>query len=219
VTEARDPFGQAFGEESLAEIVQINGHISPKQLIEVVRTAVTTFSQPAAVADDLTCVAVKIGGDPECLQMTQTQLEISSDLTELDRVRRFVSGLRVLVRDSSASEERFTELALAVHEAVCNIIIHAYHRQPDQRLRLEADVCVQQVTVRIYDWGEAFDPALIDPPGFDGSRESGFGVYIIAHSVDEVHHSRDAQGSNCISLVKRLGTKGTMHAGHGRICR
>ena len=151
--------------------------------------------------------------------MTHTELEIWSDLAELDRVRRFVYGLRLLVLDSSVSEERFSELALAVHEAVCNIIIHAYHRQPGQRLRLEADVCVQQVTVRIYDWGEAFDPSLIDPPSFDGSRESGFGVYIIAHSVDEVQHSRDVQGSNCISLVKRLGRKGRRHAGHGRTCR
>jgi serine phosphatase RsbU (regulator of sigma subunit)/anti-sigma regulatory factor (Ser/Thr protein kinase) len=219
VTEARDPSGQAFGEESLAEMVRTNGHISPQQLIEVVRTAATTFSQPAAVADDLTCVAVKIGGAPEHPQMTHTELEIWSDLAELDRVRRFVYGLRLLVLDSSVSEERFSELALAVHEAVCNIIVHAYHRQPGQRLRLEADVCVQQVTVRIYDWGEAFDPSLIEPPSFDGSKESGFGVYIIAHSVDEVQHSRDVQGSNCIRLVKRLGRKGTRHAGHGRTCR
>jgi phosphoserine phosphatase RsbU/P len=216
VTEARDPSGRTFGDESLAEIVQANGHLSPKQLIEVVRTVVTTFSQPAAVADDLTCVAVKIGGVPGRPQMTHTELELWSDLAELARVRRFVYGLRSLVLDSSVSEERFSELALAVHEAVCNIIIHAYRRQPGQRIRLEADVNTQQVTVRIYDWGEAFDPTLIEPPGFDGSRESGFGVYIIAHSVDEVHHSRDAQGSNCISLLKRLGRgdKGTMHAGH-----
>jgi sigma-B regulation protein RsbU (phosphoserine phosphatase) len=219
VTEARDASGQAFGDESLAEMVRTNGHLSSKQLIEVVRAAVTAFSQPAAVADDLTCVAVKIGGDTECLHMTQTELVLASNLTELDRVRRFIYGLRLLIRDSSVSEEKFAELALAVHEAVCNIIIHAYHRQPDQPLQLEAEVCVQQVTVRIYDWGEAFDPSLIAPPGFDGSRESGFGVYIIAHSVDEVQHSRDALGRNCISLVKRLGTKGTMHAGHGRTCR
>ena len=205
VTEARDPSGKAFGDDSLAELVQANGHFSPKQLIEVVRTVVTTFSQPAAVADDLTCVAIKIGGAPKCLQITHTELELSSDLTELVQVRHFVDGLRWLVRDLSMSEKRFSELALAVHEAICNIIIHAYRRQSGQRIRLEADVCMQQVTVRIYDWGEAFDPTSIEPPGFDGSRESGFGVYIIAHSVDEVHHSRDAQGTNCISLLKRLG--------------
>jgi serine phosphatase RsbU (regulator of sigma subunit)/anti-sigma regulatory factor (Ser/Thr protein kinase) len=207
VTEARGPSGKAFGDQPLAEIVQTNGHLSPRQLIEVVRTAVTTFSQPQAVADDLTCVAVKIGAAPEYLQMTQTELELSSDLSELARVRNFVYGLRSLVLDSSASEERFSELVVAVHEAVSNIIIHAYHSQPGQRIRLEADVCTQRVAVRIYDWGETFDPTLIEPPSFDGSRESGFGVYIIAHSVDEVHHSRDAQGSNCISLVKSLRRK------------
>jgi sigma-B regulation protein RsbU (phosphoserine phosphatase) len=204
VTEARDPSGKAFGDQSLADIVQTHGHLTPKQLIEVVRTAVTTFSQPEAVADDLTCVAVKIGGTPERAQTTQTELELSSDLTELARVRHFVYGLRSLVLDSAVSEDRFSELALAVHEAVSNIIIHAYHSQPGRRIRLEADVCTRQVAVRIYDWGEAFDPTLIEPPSFDGSRESGFGVYIIAHSVDAVYHASDTQGGNCISLLKRL---------------
>ncbi len=122
-------------------------------------------------------------------------------------MRQFVYGLRSLVLDSSVSEDRFSELALAVHEAVCNIIIHAYHHQPGQRIRLEADVCMQQVGVRVYDWGEAFDPTLTAPPAFDGSKESGFGVYIIAHSVDEVQHSRDAQGGNCISLLQSLSTR------------
>jgi sigma-B regulation protein RsbU (phosphoserine phosphatase) len=207
VTEARNSSGKAFGDQPLAEIVRTNGHLSPRQLIDAVRTAVTTFSQPEAVADDLTCVAVKIGGPPECPQMTRAELEISSDLAELARVRHFVYGLRSLVLDSSVSEDRFRELALAVHEAVSNIIIHAYRCQPAQRIRLEADVCTAQVAVRIYDWGEAFDPTLITPPSFDGSRESGFGVYIIAHSVDEVHHSRDAQGGNCIRLLKRLSER------------
>jgi anti-sigma regulatory factor (Ser/Thr protein kinase) len=217
VTEARDPSGQILGDQSLAELVQANGHLSPKQLIEEVRTVVTAFSQPAAVADDLTCVAVKIGWASQSPPVRRTELEISSDLAELARVRRFIYGLRALVLNPAVSEERFSELGLAVHEAVSNIIIHGYHRQPDQRIRLEAEVCTHQVTIRIYDWGEAFDPTLVEPPSFDGSRESGFGVYIIAQSVDEVHYTRDAQGCNCIRLLKHLSEreKGTSHAGHG----
>jgi serine/threonine-protein kinase RsbW len=134
-------------------------------------------------------------------------MELSSDLAELARLRAFVHGFRVQLLDSSVSEDRLNELVLAVNEAVTNIIIHAYHGQPGQRIRLEADVCKERITVRIYDWGEAFDPTLVEPPRFDGSREAGFGVYIIAHSVDEVHRSRDAQGSNCISLLKIMSER------------
>jgi anti-sigma regulatory factor (Ser/Thr protein kinase) len=44
----------------------------------------------------------------------------------------------------------------------------------------------------------------VEPPAFDGSKESGFGVYIIAHTVDEMNYWRDDQGRNCISLQKML---------------
>src|SRR5262249_60667467 len=49
-----------------------------------------------------------------------------------------------------------------------------------------------------------FDPAMVQPPVFDGSRDGGFGVYIIAHCVDEVRYVRDEQGENCICLMKFL---------------
>ena len=42
------------------------------------------------------------------------------------------------------------------------------------------------------------------PPALDGSRESGFGIYLITKSVDDVRYSRDERGRNCIALVKML---------------
>ena len=50
--------------------------------------------------------------------------------------------------------------------------------------------------------GKPFDPKEARPPSFDGSRDGGFGVYLISQSVDEVCYSRDAAGRNCISLTK-----------------
>jgi anti-sigma regulatory factor (Ser/Thr protein kinase) len=37
----------------------------------------------------------------------------------------------------------------------------------------------------------------------DGSQESGFGLYLIEQSVDDVRYYGDARGRNCIALVKR----------------
>jgi hypothetical protein len=51
--------------------------------------------------------------------------------------------------------------------------------------------------------GTAFDPTTVQPPAFNGSRDGGFGVYIIAHRVDEVRYIRDGQGENSIYLVKK----------------
>ncbi|HUZ91789.1 MAG TPA: ATP-binding protein, partial [Methylocella sp.] len=59
------------------------------------------------------------------------------------------------------------------------------------------------VVFRLHHLGEPFDPAAVSPPAFNGSRENGFGIYMIAHLVDEVRYLRDERGRNCILLVKK----------------
>jgi anti-sigma regulatory factor (Ser/Thr protein kinase) len=56
--------------------------------------------------------------------------------------------------------------------------------------------------IRLRHLGDPFDPSTAPPPALDGSRESGFGAYIIAQSVDEVRYYRDERGRNCIVLTK-----------------
>jgi anti-sigma regulatory factor (Ser/Thr protein kinase) len=81
---------------------------------------------------------------------------------------------------------------------------HAYRGRADQRIQLEADASPDRVSIRLHHLGDPFDPAAVSPPALDGSRESGFGVYLITHSVDEVRYSRDERGRNCLELVKIL---------------
>jgi sigma-B regulation protein RsbU (phosphoserine phosphatase) len=205
VTETHDAAGRAFGETSLAAVMREHGRRSPVDLIEAIRAAVTGFSQSTAFADDFTCVAVKITRPTPVPSPAQTILEVSSDLTELARVRDFVRGLRAPQRlPSQEAEEQVQALVQAVNEAVTNVIEHAYRGQPGRPIRLEAELGEDHTTVRIYDWGEPFDPTTVELPAFDGSRESGFGVYIIAHSVDHIQYNRDASGRNCLSLTKNF---------------
>ncbi|MBN1103403.1 MAG: SpoIIE family protein phosphatase [Deltaproteobacteria bacterium] len=63
VTEARNDRGELFEEERLVRCVGEHGHLSPRDLINKVLSAVVSFSQSEAFADDLTCIAVKIGED------------------------------------------------------------------------------------------------------------------------------------------------------------
>jgi anti-sigma regulatory factor (Ser/Thr protein kinase) len=42
----------------------------------------------------------------------------------------------------------------------------------------------------------------VSTPAFDGTEDGGFGMYIIAQSVDDVRYYRDERGRNTISLVK-----------------
>jgi anti-sigma regulatory factor (Ser/Thr protein kinase) len=81
---------------------------------------------------------------------------------------------------------------------------HAYHGRADQRIELEADAFPDRVSIRLHHLGDSFDPASVPPPALDGSRESGFGIYLISKSVDDMRYSRDERGRNCVTLVKVL---------------
>jgi anti-sigma regulatory factor (Ser/Thr protein kinase) len=95
------------------------------------------------------------------------------------------------------------QLELAVTEACSNIVKHAYHGRDDQWIRLEVEAYPDAVSMRLHHLGDPFDPSKVPPPVIDGSRDSGFGMYLMSKSVDEIRYSRDERGQNCIALVKR----------------
>ncbi len=111
-----------------------------------------------------------------------------------------------MVPEGLLDEDDVAELELAVNEAASNIMKHAYHGRADQRIQLEADAFPGRLSIRLHHLGDSFDPAAVSPPALDGSRESGFGVYLITKSVDDVRYSRDERGRNCIALVKVLNS-------------
>lgn len=199
VTEARNRNGELFGVERLIDLVETHADVDPEELTKRLRAAVETFSGSDTFADDLTCVAVKLKEHRLPGPSRRAELTLSSDLKELEVARNFVqdhAGRGVL------SDERVSALKRAVSEAVSNIIIHAYDRRADRSIELDAEVFADRVVVRLHHLGISFDPRKVPQPQLDGSQEHGFGMYIIAQSVDEVRYYVDDRGRNCIALVK-----------------
>jgi sigma-B regulation protein RsbU (phosphoserine phosphatase) len=200
VTDTRNAAGELFGVERLVECVQINRDLEPEALVEAIRTAVFAFSASDQLSDDLTCVAIKVG--ERRLPLRRAEIDIRSDLKELRRAREFVRAVCRTVPGAPLDADSIAALELAVNEAASNIMKHAYHGRADQWIHLEAEAFPDQVSIRLHHLGDPFDPATVAPPALDGSRESGFGVYLITQSVDDVRYSRDARGRNCIALKK-----------------
>jgi serine phosphatase RsbU (regulator of sigma subunit)/anti-sigma regulatory factor (Ser/Thr protein kinase) len=200
ITEARNSTRELFGVERLAECVRLNRALEPDALVEVIRNAVFTFAASERLADDLTCVAIKVG--ERQLPLARAEIEMRSALTELSRARAFVRTFCHHLPGAPLDEERVAELELAVNEAASNIMKHAYHDRADQWIHLVAEAFPGQVVIRLHHIGDPLDPAAVPPPVFDGSRESGFGLYLITKSVDEVRYYRDERGRNCIALMK-----------------
>jgi serine/threonine-protein kinase RsbW len=145
-------------------------------------------------------VAVKVGKTQ--VFEGRAEIEIRSDLREVRQLRAFVRRFCEALRDPVPERALIDALELAVSEAASNIIQHAYQGRPDQSIHLEAEALADAVVVRLRHLGAGFDPAAVEPPALDGTRESGFGTYIISRSVDQVGYYRDQRGRHCVSLVK-----------------
>ena len=204
LTEARNAAGEFFGVERLMEVIQTQDWLAPEQLLHAIHQAVIAFSgEPGTKADDLTCVIVSLKELEGESSLAHAQYHTVSNPSELSSIRTFIRSFCQRPSTSLLDEERLSQLELAVTEAASNVMRHAYHGRTEQMIRLVADAFTDRVVIRIFHHGTAFDLHLAQPPAFDGSREGGFGVYIIARSVDEVRYTRDEQGENCICLVKK----------------
>jgi sigma-B regulation protein RsbU (phosphoserine phosphatase) len=200
ITDMRNGRGELFGLERLVECVRVHRDLNPEALVDALRTAAVAFAGGERLADDLTCVAVRVNAVRQPL--ARCELEIRSDLADLRRARSFVREFCRMVPEGMLDDDEVAGLELAVNEAASNIMKHAYHGRTDQWIGLDAEARPDRVRIRLHHLGDSFDPAAVPPPALDGSRESGFGIYLITRSVDDVRYSRDERGRNCMALIK-----------------
>jgi PAS domain S-box-containing protein len=201
ITEARNEAGELFGIDRLLENIKANNQLDPPEFIETIRSSVVAFSGSEHLADDLTSVAVRV--EPRETAVARADVEIRSDLRYLGQAREFVNSFCRNLPGPPLSQESIDAFELAVNEAACNIMKHAYHGRGDRWIYMEGEAFASRVILRLYHLGDPFDATGLAPPALDGSRESGFGTYIISKSTDDVRYYRDERGMNCISLVKK----------------
>jgi phosphoserine phosphatase RsbU/P len=147
--------------------------------------------------------------------MVQRQKEYDGDLRHLASMRAF---LREVCRESwqggPADENQILRLTLAVTEAASNIILHSAQGQQHKSITLIVEVDDDQVCATLQHTGKPFDPQAAAAPVFDGSRQSGFGLFLIRKCVDEVQYGQDDQGWCVMHLVQKRKQrhKGEDHA-------
>ena len=198
LTEAQSPSGEQFGIARLIQLIEQWGRQHPHEVIERARAAVVSHAGSATFKDDLTCVAIKVGG---AAPLAKAQIVVTSDLHELFQIRGFV---RSFCQDRSDLGTNATnQLALAASEVAANIIRHAYRGRTGMPIEAQIEAYRGRVSMRFIHEGESFDPETAQPPPFDGSREGGFGLYFISQNVDEVRYGQqDEDGRVGVYLVK-----------------
>ncbi|HZN54246.1 MAG TPA: ATP-binding protein [Candidatus Polarisedimenticolaceae bacterium] len=117
------------------------------------------------------------------------------------RFRRARARLIAVAHAAGFGPRAAHDLAVAFSEACANIHHHAYEGRRDGRVEVRVTVEDDRIVVRLDHDGKRFEPARYAPPDLGRASESGYGLYLIAHLVDDVSYE-DAAGGGRVVLVK-----------------
>jgi anti-sigma regulatory factor (Ser/Thr protein kinase) len=132
---------------------------------------------------------------------------------------RFLPVVRAAVGELGAAcgltEEECRGVALAVDEAMANVIRHAYRGRPDGSI--EIDCCTRdgRLEVTLLDQGEPPDPERLRPHPLDDFSLGGRGTYIMRTIMDEVCYET-VSGGNQLRLSRRLPATGNGAEAEGK---
>ena len=134
-----------------------------------------------------------------------TRLRVTSDTANIARVRAAVEDFARAIR---FSEQEVSGIALAINEAVSNVIQHGYGGRGGQPI----DVTIEpvrrddraglQVTIR--DCGRQVDPATIVGRDLEDVRPGGLGTHIIKTVMDEIEYDPQCSDGIELRMVKHI---------------
>lgn len=143
------------------------------------------------------------------------EMTVPADTTYLAKVRATVLDV---LKQTSLPPVKANMVALAVDEAVANIMEHAYadNRPPDAPhdtdIRIVLDSDARRFEVLIRDRGAAFDPS--QAPEVDMSehvkagRKGGLGIFLIRRIMDEINYTYKQGHHNELQMIKYLDGPG-----------
>ncbi|HYG77053.1 MAG TPA: ATP-binding protein [Planctomycetota bacterium] len=142
------------------------------------------------------------------------EMTVPCDTTYLSKVRLAVLEI---VGEGLFSPVKANLIALAVDEAVANIMEHAY---PDEFVksggeRKDIDVILDATPVRfeviIRDRGITFDPREVPEVDMQqhvkAGRKGGLGIFLIRRIMDEIHYHYKQGSHNELQMVKYVEEK------------
>lgn len=135
------------------------------------------------------------------------RLEFTSAFEMLDFVQ--IVGDHV-VRGVGLDEDSQHWVGVSIRECVINAIKHGNRNDATKRVWVEFATAVDnersQLTIRVRDEGEGFDPEEVADPLAPENllKGSGRGIFLIRSFMDEVELTRVPEGGMEIRMVKRV---------------
>lgn len=138
---------------------------------------------------------------------TKTRREHLQVVSKLDVVAQvqlwFRDTCRSLEGESAWVGSHCDRLALALTEGFTNAVRHAHaHLPPETGIDIDLALGTDRVEIRIWDYGDPFNPELLTEPLPGELLDSGYGWFLLRRLADKVTYQRAQDGRNCLSIVK-----------------
>lgn len=134
-----------------------------------------------------------------------TRLVIPSDPHRIAEADEFLENA---LRAHGIPDALVTDVAIASTELVNNAIVHGNKSNPNKTVTIELIFTDTDLTVRVTDQGEGFNPQEIPDPLAEENllREVGRGVFIVRSLMDEVRYEAGPGGGTVVVARKSLST-------------
>jgi serine/threonine-protein kinase RsbW len=125
-------------------------------------------------------------------------LELPSDPRAIERAVEYLLDRSREV--GFACDRRRLNFQVGVTEALANAMLYGNGRDPRKRVRVEACITRESVTVCVTDEGRGFDPSAIPDPTLPANvvRPGGRGIFLIRKLMDRVEFN---EKGNSITMV------------------
>jgi anti-anti-sigma factor len=148
-------------------------------------------------------ISLRKGGDPVQQPAQVFQMLVPSDVNILGQMRNFAVGL---LRERGFEDALVDDVELALEEALCNVVEHAYAYDPVQTIALRLIVEQDSVSVLVRDTGKAFNPKDLPKLDLDshlrGGHAGGLGRYLMESLMDYIDYRSSPEG-NTLLMEKR----------------
>lgn len=128
----------------------------------------------------------------------------AAELDALPVFREFIA--RTCTRLGVSDEISF-ELQLACDEAATNVIRHGYQGMNPGSIMLELRPQAKKIIMVLSDFGHPFEPVETEAPDVDAllndQPTTGFGLFFIYRTMDDVSYYTDEQGNHLV-LTRKL---------------
>ena len=127
----------------------------------------------------------------------QIKFSVPSDPRYLCVVRGAVGTLAAVI---GWEESECRAIALAVDEALTNVIRHAYHNRTDGLMELECREGADGLEVDLLDNGDAPDRSKICAREIGSDQPGGLGTHIIKEVMDEFSYQASPEGNRFVAI-------------------